>query len=248
MDDFLSDSAALFGEAPADDGTINYGPLVLTVAQKEGKANTLLADHLFSPSLLLAELLETGVISLKDKSVIELGAGCALPSLLAATLAPAAPALAVVTDYPDDTILRNLHANVARNAPRFAPSCKVHAVGYEWGTDARPLLAGAAGFDVVIMSDLLHFDRAHDVLVGSLAALLRRAPDARAYIAAGKYTQAHVCDHFVQEAEQAGFVLEDGEVAGPWSGLLEVSGGGLDREQLGVRKHMCRWWTGRWNM
>ncbi len=34
LDDFLSDSAALFGDAPPDDGTIRYGSLTLTVAPK----------------------------------------------------------------------------------------------------------------------------------------------------------------------------------------------------------------------
>ena len=34
MDDFISDSAALFGDAPPDDGTIRYGPLIMTVAPK----------------------------------------------------------------------------------------------------------------------------------------------------------------------------------------------------------------------
>lgn len=96
------------------------------------------------------------------------------------------------------------------------------------------------------MSDLLHFDRSHDVLVQSLASLLRRGPSARAYVAAGKYTQPHVCAHFVAEARHAGIALEEGEVEAAWLGSLDVSGGGLDREQLGVRKDMCRWWTGRW--
>lgn len=35
MDDFLSDTAALYGDTmPLDDGMIRYGPLVLTVAPK----------------------------------------------------------------------------------------------------------------------------------------------------------------------------------------------------------------------
>ena len=34
LDDFLSDSAALFGGAQEDDGKIQYGPLVLTPAPK----------------------------------------------------------------------------------------------------------------------------------------------------------------------------------------------------------------------
>ena len=101
-------------------------------------------------------------------------------------------------------------------------------------------------FDVVIMSDLLHFDRSHDVLLQSLLSLLQKSSSARAYIAAGKYTPAHVCDHFIQEARRSGFLMEEGEVESVWHGSLEVSGGGLDREQLGIRKDMCRWWIGRW--
>ncbi|KAI0350896.1 hypothetical protein OH77DRAFT_1430517 [Trametes cingulata] len=252
VDDFLSDSAALFGDVSPADDTIRYGPLILTVAPKEGKANTLLADHLFSPSLLLAELIERGVITLSGRRVVELGAGCALPSLLAST-SPEPPSLVVITDYPDDVIMKNLLGNVQRNRPHFNDQCTVHACGYEWGQDVGPLLNIAEthapndrGFDVVIMSDLLHFDGSHDVLVQSLTSLLRRDPSARAYVAAGKYTAPHVCDHFVEEAKRGGILLEEREVENVWHGTLEVSGSGLDREQLGVRKGMSRWWVGRW--
>ena len=71
--------------------------------------------------------------------VIELGAGCALPSLLSATLEDA-PALVVITDYPDGVIMGNLNANVERNRKHFSPKCDVHVVGYEWGQDVSPLL------------------------------------------------------------------------------------------------------------
>ena len=102
------------------------------------------------------------------------------------------------------------------------------------------------GADVVIMSDLLHFDSSHDVLLQSLMLLLRKSPSARAYIAAGKYTPPQVCDHFVEQARRAGILMDEGDVEGKWYGSLDVSGGGLDHEQLGVRKDMCRWWIGRW--
>jgi nicotinamide N-methyltransferase len=62
--------------------------------------------------------------------VVELGAGCALPSLLAATLAQP-PSLIVVTDYPDAGILGNLKANVERNREHYRSPCEVHCVGYE---------------------------------------------------------------------------------------------------------------------
>lgn len=102
----------------------------------------------------------------------------------------------------------------------------------------------------MILSDLLHFDTSHDVLLASLTALLRHAPSARAYVAAGRYTAPVHCARFVRLAAEAGLVLEEGTEAGEegstWRGVLEVSGGGLDRAQLGVRKGMCRWWVGRW--
>lgn len=130
-----------------------------TLVHASFKANTLLADHLFSPALVLAELVERGVLPVAGRrskpfrrndapdrafidhvfSVIELGAGCALPSLLAATLVEP-PSLIVATDYPDDGILGNLKANVERNRLHYQPPCQVHCVGYEWGTDTTPLL------------------------------------------------------------------------------------------------------------
>ena len=106
--------------------------------------------------------------------------------------------------------------------------------------------ASADGYDVVILSDLLHFDASHDALLAALLALLRRDPAARTYVAAGKYTAPHVCAHFVEEARRAGVVLEEGAESTEWLGGLDVRGAGLDRAQLGVRKGMCRWWEGRW--
>jgi len=138
-EDILNDSLAFLGGQPVvDNEIICYGSLRLSVAPKEGKANTLLADHLFSPALLLAERIERGLIEVYDRTVIELGAGCALPSLLMATLAEP-PSLVVVTDYPDDIILSNLRDNVDRNRG-VTKRCTVECRGYEWGSDAEHLM------------------------------------------------------------------------------------------------------------
>jgi len=67
--------------------------------------------------------------------VVELGAGCALPSLLATTLpAPHTPKLVVMTDYPSGVILGNLKKNIERNKHLVQPGCEVSWEGYEWGT------------------------------------------------------------------------------------------------------------------
>jgi EEF1A N-terminal glycine/lysine methyltransferase len=76
-------------------------------------------------------------------AVLELGAGCALPSLLLSTLSPPSktPKMIVITDYPDETILRNLKGNVERNAHLIqAVECEVTWKGYEWGTDPEEVL------------------------------------------------------------------------------------------------------------
>ncbi|KAG5338498.1 hypothetical protein C0989_007270 [Termitomyces sp. Mn162] len=137
-EDILNDSLAFLGGQPViDDSFVYYGPLTLQIAQK---ANTLLADHLFSPALYLAERIERGLFPVQSGSTaIELGAGTGLPSLLLATT-PNHPALAVVTDYPDENILGNLKKNLENNRPNFQPACRVECTGYEWGTDAGSLL------------------------------------------------------------------------------------------------------------
>jgi nicotinamide N-methyltransferase len=73
------------------------------------------------------------------ETVVELGAGSALPSLLMSTL-PNAPSLVVITDYPDDNILGNIKQNVARNSHLVVDGCTVICKGYEWGKDSRELL------------------------------------------------------------------------------------------------------------
>ncbi|KAH9841023.1 uncharacterized protein C8Q71DRAFT_742740, partial [Rhodofomes roseus] len=65
------------------------------------------------------------------RTVVELGAGCALLLLLTSTLARP-PSLVVLTGYPDAPILANLQ-NLARNASRFSRGCTVHSRGHEWG-------------------------------------------------------------------------------------------------------------------
>ncbi|THV07067.1 hypothetical protein K435DRAFT_643999, partial [Dendrothele bispora CBS 962.96] len=226
-------------------------------------ANTLLADHLFSPSLFLAERIERGLIPVKGKTVIELGAGCALPSLLMTTINDhESPSLVVITDYPDPGILANLKANVERNSSLLSPGCIVKWMGYNWGTEASSLLAlippveqsatataTSSGYDIIILSDLLHFHSSHDALIHSMKLLLSKNPESVSYISAGNYTLPHVCDNFVSRARESGFDIEEvlpnqNSEDTEWLGQMEVSG--LDREALAIRKAVCRFWIAKW--
>ncbi|PFH50601.1 hypothetical protein AMATHDRAFT_144739 [Amanita thiersii Skay4041] len=246
-DDILLDALAfLDGKPVVDNDLITYGPLTLTVAPKEGKANTLLADHLFSPALLLAEWIERGLLPAQGQTMIELGSGSGLPSLLASTLSES-PSLVVVTDYPDESIMRNLTRNVERNSESFTLGHGIHCAGYEWGRDVSHLRKflpkQSDGFDIIILSDLLHFDTSHGALMRSLDMLLSKLPNARMYIAAGRYTTDAVCAQFLLLAEQSGFLIEEIDGGSEWQGKMAV--GGLDKEALSLRKQNCRLWIGR---
>lgn len=108
------------------------------------------------------------------------------------------------------------------------------------------------GYDAVILSDLLHFDRSHGELLDSVCMLLARDDRARVYVAAGVYTKSDVCTAFLRQAEGRGLVWiergagQDGrEVDEVWRGTLPVQG--MSKDQLGARKGMCRWWVARWS-
>ena len=113
--------------------------------------------------------------------------------------------------------------------------------------------SATSGYDIVFLSDLLYFDDSHGALITSLTSLLSKSCTSRAYIAAGAYTLPHVCDNFLTEGIRAGLTFVEGpSCAGGsgnaddavWLGKLEVSG--LNKDQLAVRKAMCRWWVCRW--
>ena len=99
-------------------------------------------------------------LELTVRSVVELGAGSALPSLLAATLPNGRQAsLVVVTEYPEPSIMRTLAGNVERARERRGKShptvchrttedseekkgedCRIECAEFEWGSDISHLL------------------------------------------------------------------------------------------------------------
>jgi nicotinamide N-methyltransferase len=119
------------------------------------------------------------------------------------------------------------------------------------------------GYNIVILSDLLHFHSSHDVLVSFIDALLARSPDARVHVAvsirqfswqlpdqfahsqAGNYTKPQVCDNFLQLSVRAGFAFDEilPSDEREWLGRSAVSG--LDKIALRTRKAACRYWVGR---
>ncbi|KAG7858679.1 hypothetical protein KL939_002801 [Ogataea angusta] len=99
----------------------------------------------------LAKQLENSPQLVVGRTVLEFGAGGALPSLLCAKLG-AKKVLA--TDYPDPDLVANIQHNIEQN--------KLHncvAKGYIWGNDVEELTQelpeGHETFDVLLLSDVI---------------------------------------------------------------------------------------------
>ncbi|KAK4556997.1 Protein N-terminal and lysine N-methyltransferase efm7 [Recurvomyces mirabilis] len=119
---------------------------------------------------------------IRDKSLLELGAGAGLPSIVAALNGTK---IVVVTDYPDADLVENLAWNVEHNGLQ---SGTTHACGYLWGAETKtikqylPDSERVAGFDVLILADLLFNHSEHSKLVATVVQTLKRSTEAQALV------------------------------------------------------------------
>lgn len=130
-------TGSLFGEV---DQSVNEEAVIdglkISVLEKSGLALTLIADHIFSPALVLSELIYQDVLDVKEKRVLELGCGTGLAGLVALKHGAAAVCL---TDYDDESILRCPRLNLSQNN-EVLPQGRCTVEGHTWGTDASSLL------------------------------------------------------------------------------------------------------------
>lgn len=188
-------------------------PLLIELADPERKDDRRLFSHfLWNASLLLAELVEADSLGVpleqprrataevsfdvRGLATLELGAGTALPSVMAALLGARRVA---VTDYPAETVLETLRANVARNtqaqfspldAGSVTPAAAVTVDGHSWGRlEGDPFsVANRHSFDRVIAADCLWMPWEHANLLASIAHFLRPVETSRAWVVAGFHT------------------------------------------------------------
>ena len=118
-----------------------------------------------------------------SKTVLELGAGAGLPSLLASLRGARK---VVVTDYPDRELIDNLKYNVSTVC---SGQENIDALGYRWGDDVAPLLSclpiddnRTPGFDTLILADLLFNHSCHSALLETISKALARTATARALV------------------------------------------------------------------
>lgn len=121
----------------------------------------------------------------KDKTVLELGAGAGLPSLVCAEMGARK---VVVTDYPDPDLVENLRLNVDGfySGESDGIERSIVAEGYCWGNDSAELLKHLPdvkkGFEVLILADLLFNHSEHGKLVDTVKKTLKRSREAKALV------------------------------------------------------------------
>ncbi|TAQ89437.1 hypothetical protein B7494_g2202 [Chlorociboria aeruginascens] len=143
--------------------------------------------HLWNAGRLISNYLETNPSFVKNKTVLELGAGAGLPSLVCVVLGATK---VVVTDYPDADLVKNLWANIEGLEEGDGvdhEEKKIVARGYCWGDDVEELLAHLPsseeqGFDVLVLADLLFNHSEHVKLVATVEKTLSRKPGATALV------------------------------------------------------------------
>ncbi|KAL7795026.1 hypothetical protein V8C37DRAFT_375300 [Trichoderma ceciliae] len=211
-------------------------PLLIGLADPEGDTDRRLFSHyLWNASLLLAELIERDSLEAGSEAgeeaglgaglsfdtrgldTLELGAGTALPSIMAGLLGARS---VVVTDYPAPAVMKTLRENVASNIrPDLAPEGRCGLVtssilvqGHEWGVfDPLPATATATSTasasataasaasspfpashahlsDRLFVADCLWMPWQHANLRRSINHFLKKTGSARAWVVAGFHT------------------------------------------------------------
>lgn len=171
--------------------------------------NPLWGHHLWNAGRLVSTYLEDHAVLIGGRTVLELGAGAGLPSLVCGVLGAKK---VVVSDYPDPDLVSNLWKNI-ETGPEEVGGGRVVAEGYCWGADVAPLLAHVdAGkkFDVLILADLLFNHSEHGKLVATVRGTLAKEQDAVALVFFTPYRPwlFEKDMAFFDLVREAGFVVE----------------------------------------
>ncbi|KAI5301120.1 nicotinamide n-methyltransferase [Ascosphaera atra] len=166
---------------------------------------------LWNAGRTVADFLEDNAESfLKNRNILELGAGAGLPSLVAAIYGART---VVVTDYPDIDLVNNLHINVENVAQLIPMGTSLRVEGYRWGNSVNRIMSHLPttkkGFDVVILADVIYNCPQHMNIIKSIRNTLMRSPDAVALVVSTPY-QPWLFEKvwaFFPLAEQNGFTV-----------------------------------------
>lgn len=168
--------------------------LVKEVKSRLVGSSPLWGHLLWNAGIYAARHLDENIDLVKGKTVLELGAAGALPSIICGLIGASK---VVVTDYPDADLLQNLQYNVdhqiyqGNELPADGDDARdqelqrrdVVVEGYIWGNDYEPLvkhIGSGKKFDLIILSDLVFNHSEHDKLLNTTKDLL--AKDGKALV------------------------------------------------------------------
>lgn len=207
--DIFGDESVLVPKAPEyycveHERPEGKGTIILRMVKK----HALWGDHLWNGGRWLANHLEANPLLIKDKSVVELGAGAGLPSLIASKLDAR---IVSCTDYPDRELIDNLAHNFQVNCQEAVEDGRTHVTGYLWGDDISGLEKAANGrFDVLFLCDLLFNHSEHTKLLKSSLSLI--SPSSTAFCVFTHYrpwlAKKDLEFLFREEWKEAGWVWE----------------------------------------
>ncbi|EXJ54182.1 hypothetical protein A1O7_09519 [Cladophialophora yegresii CBS 114405] len=189
-DDEASASLDIFRE-PADFFQPEKPPTFVSYTLQDGNELRLrLVGHsplwghlLWNAGQVVATYLEDHARQLvQNKSILELGAGSGLPSLVAALLGARK---VVVTDYPDQELVDNLRYNI-EHCSTLNNKSTIVAEGYLWGSAPDSLKShinpGPEGFDLLILADILFNHSEHTKLLRTVRECLKRSSESVALV------------------------------------------------------------------
>ncbi|KAK4158370.1 protein N-methyltransferase [Chaetomidium leptoderma] len=172
------------------------------------------AHHLWNGSRVVASHFEAHPALVHNRTVLELGAGAGLPSIVAATLGARR---VVVTDYPDPDLVETMWRNV-RGCELISEREKVIVVdGLVWGADPAGVLGhltGGAGdeggFDVLVLADLLFRHTEHGSMLRTIRQTLKKSRESKAFVVFTSYRPwlQHKDLAFFDLAREQGFVVD----------------------------------------
>jgi predicted nicotinamide N-methyase len=159
---------------------------------------------LWAASLVLAQWVANSSQEFQDKSVVELGAGCALPGI-ATALCTSAKSV-TVTELDCDTFA-NTEDNVARNAAAAGGSDRIKSCALDWCAPEQWPQGLANSADIIIGSDLVYEHRLVKPLLETVLALLPKQGTGIFYYVSANTNRAG-CVEFVSALKGAGFSEE----------------------------------------
>ncbi|KAI9734577.1 MAG: nicotinamide n-methyltransferase [Cirrosporium novae-zelandiae] len=186
---------------------VGHSPLWRDAALLTGREG----HYLWNAGKVIADYLEQrGSELVKGKTILELGAGAGLPSIVCALKGARK---VVITDYPDPDLIANLRENV-RTVLAYNGDPSVTVEGYLWGSSPDKILSHldepSAGFDMLILADLVFNHSEHSKLVASVQKSLKKSVDARALVFFTPYRPWLLEKDlaFFEVARKAGFSVE----------------------------------------